>query len=329
MGENRTTEQAVFDLYRSYPFPQTSARQRREWLPLQLCKYRFLGVEEAWRGRVLDVGCGTGRTMLAPKHYGTQQYVGLDQSEPSLAYAMKVAREDDVPEFLPLKASLFETPFPDEYFDLVVAWGVLHCTPDPVRGLKEMVRVCKPGGFVAFMVFNPFAHWRNNLERRKVFRLAGPDVNARFEVAHRLYGKKPISEMTPPEKVEFVDRYCVPIESNHGYAEILSWFDRLGLEYWGSSPPLRFRDAIRYLQTYADLKERHRTEEFSTRFLRSITKLARLSKALPVRQEVSRPFARPTILHRAIWQTLLAWIGPRYGASSVSSFSARKPIRRP
>lgn len=327
MHENRTSQRAVFDLYRTYPFPQTSASQRREWLPLQLCKYKFLGVEEAWRGRVLDVGCGTGRTMLVPKHYGTQCYVGLDQSEASLAFARQVSQEDGVRQFAPLKASLYDMPFPNDSFDLVVSWGVLHCTPDPVRGLLEMKRVCKPGGYIAFMVYNPFAHWRNNLERWRVKRRAGDDFNARFQVAHQLYGRKPIDEMSPPEIVEFVDRYCVPIESNHTYGEILSWFDKTGLDYWGTSPPMRFRDAILYLQTLADLRDEFKTGANSSRLLRYMSTLARLSKHLPVRKRAVAPFARPTVIHRAFWQALLAWIGPRYGASSVSSFSARKPAK--
>jgi len=324
MEESRTTERAVFDLYRTYPFPQTSAEERRAWLAYQLCKYKFLGVEDAWKGRVLDVGCGTGRTMLVPKHYGTQQYVGLDQSEVSLEFAQRVAREDGVDQFVPIKASLYDMPFPDESFDLVVSWGVLHCTPDPLRGLREMIRVCKPGGFVAFMVYNPFAHWRNNFQRWRIHRQAGPDVNVRFQVAHRMYGNKPISEMSPPDIVNFIDRFCVPIESNHSYGEILSWLDENDLEFWGTSPPLRFRDFVLYLQTLSELMEKYRTDESSSRFIRYVSKAARLSKLLPVGKNRIPPFVRPSILHRAWWQSVLAWVGPHYGATSVSSFSARK-----
>jgi|CXWL01.1.fsa_nt_gi SAM-dependent methyltransferase len=328
MPQDLTAERAVANLYRAYPFPQTTAQQRREWLTFQLCKYKFLGVEDAWRGRVLDVGCGTGRTMLVPKHYGTQHYVGLDQSEASLQFARKVSLEDGVEQFVPLKASLFDMPFENEYFDLVVSWGVLHCTPDPIKGIGEMMRVCKPGGYIAFFVYNPFAHWRNNFQRWKIQREAGPDVDARFKVAHRMYGSKPIEQMTSADVVNFVDRFCVPIESNHTYGELMSWLDQLGLEYWGSSPPLRFRDFFRYLQMMADLMDTQRTDESSTKFLRYLGKAARLSRKLPISRDAMPPFGRPTIFHRAFWQAMLAWVGPRYGASIVSSFCGRKPPTR-
>src|SRR5262245_8430958 len=244
MEDAAQSQRAVFDLYRTYPFPQTTAQQRREWLAYQLCKYKFLGLEEAWQGRVLDVGCGTGRIMLVPRHYDCRQYVGLDQSEASLRYATGVACEEGVDQFAPVKANLYQMPFPDDSFDVVMCWAVLHCTPDPLRGIREMVRVCRPGGFVAFFVYNPFTHWRNDFRGWGVKRAAGPAGQARFNAAHRLYGFKPVEEMTEPEVVEFVDRYCVPIESSHSYGEILGWIRELGLEFWGTSPPLRFRDFI-------------------------------------------------------------------------------------
>jgi SAM-dependent methyltransferase len=317
-------ERSVFDLYRTYPFPQTTAEQRRAGLAYQLCKYKYLGVEEAWRGRVLDAGCGTGRTMLVPKHYGTKLYVGMDQSEVSLEYAKKVAREDGVQQFKPVKGSLFQMPFDDNTFDLVVSWGVLHCTPDPLAGLKEMTRVCKRGGFVAFFVYNPFTHWRHNIERWRVRRLAGEDFEARFKAAHRLYGKKPVEQMNPQELTFFFDRYCVPIESNHTYGEMLSWLDAAGLEYWGSSSPLRLRDFVGYLQTLSTLIQQFGGDQSSTRFHRFTRRIADLSTKLPGFKPRSAPYARPTILHRAFWQTLLAWHGRHSGAFHVSSVSGRK-----
>jgi len=322
---SRQIEREVFDLYRSYPFPQTTPQQRRDWLAYQICKYKFLGVEDAWRGRVLDVGCGTGRTMLVPGYYGTRLYVGLDQSTVSLKFAGQVARADGVDQFCPVNASLFEIPFSDNTFDLVVCWAVLHHTPDPLQGLREMVRVCKRGGFVGFFVYNRFAHWRNRYRRWRVIRAAGDDVQARFEAAHRLYGTRPIADMSEPDIVAFIDRYCVPIESSHTYGEIRSWLRELGLEYWGSSPPLRFRDCVLYLRTLADLLQKHCGDQSSTGLHRLMARLARFSRLIPGIADHPPPFARPTRFHHAVWQAILAWQGRHHGTSVGASFAGRKP----
>lgn len=45
-------------------------------------------------------------------------------------------------------------PYPDGRFDLVYAWGVIHHTPDPSRAAREILRVLKPGGRYAVMVYH-------------------------------------------------------------------------------------------------------------------------------------------------------------------------------
>src|SRR5262245_59258120 len=121
---------------------------------------------------MLDVGCGTGnRTIPVAKHYGVAELVGVDHSAPSLAVASQVAKEEGLDSFTPVESDVFNIPFPDGTFDVVVSWGVLHHTGDPLRGFRELVRLCKPGGYVGIYLYNRYNHWRHNLQRRKVFRL--------------------------------------------------------------------------------------------------------------------------------------------------------------
>ena len=47
-----------------------------------------------------------------------------------------------------VEGDLFSLPFADASFDVVISQGVLHHTSDPWRGFAELVRVCKPGGFI-------------------------------------------------------------------------------------------------------------------------------------------------------------------------------------
>lgn len=319
-------KRSIRDLYMAHPFPQTTQAERERHLVFQLCKYKFLGLDGFMRGaRVLDVGCGTGRNMLAAKHYEFSEYVGLDNSTASLDIARRVAEEDRFDRFTPMEGDLFDMPFPDRSFDVVVSWGVLHHTGDPLRGLREMVRVCRPGGFVAFYVYNKYNHWRHNLQKNKIDRLAGPDVEDRFKVAHRLYGTKPIEEMTTGEKVFFYDRYCIPYKSEHSFGEILSWLRRLGLQYWGSSRPLRFLDFVRYLQYMNRMLAVRATDENASDLVRTAVGAARVAGKLPSLGEPVLPFKRPGLMHRFFWQAMLVWQGRDGRESQSTSFAGRKP----
>ncbi|KAF2017451.1 S-adenosyl-L-methionine-dependent methyltransferase [Aaosphaeria arxii CBS 175.79] len=102
---------------------------------------------------ILDIGCGPGTIT-----YGFAPYVpdgrvtGIDLNQEILdqAYSNLSKRA------LPLSNVEFKIgnvleglKFDDDSFDVVFCNQVLLHTPDPVKALREMKRVCKPGGFVA------------------------------------------------------------------------------------------------------------------------------------------------------------------------------------
>src|SRR6266508_2809814 len=45
-------------------------------------------------------------------------------------------------------------PFEDASFDVVFSWGVIHHSSDMDRALRELVRVCRPGGDLVLMVYH-------------------------------------------------------------------------------------------------------------------------------------------------------------------------------
>ncbi len=92
------------------------------------------------RGRVLEVGCGTGRNLPL---YGKNAalVVGIDPEHAALRAARR--RASGVPLVV---ASAEALPFRDGAFDTVVSGLVFCSVSDPMRGLAEVRRVLARGG---------------------------------------------------------------------------------------------------------------------------------------------------------------------------------------
>jgi ubiquinone/menaquinone biosynthesis C-methylase UbiE len=91
------------------------------------------------RGRVLDVGCGTGRNL--PLFDDSLEVVGVD-----VRVELLVAARTRAPNRLLVLASAEALPFRASSFDMVVSGLVFCSVPDPAAGLKEIKRVLVPTG---------------------------------------------------------------------------------------------------------------------------------------------------------------------------------------
>ena len=314
----------VLRMYLQHPYPNYSAAERRAIFPAELARYRFLGLEPFLKdARVIDVGCGTGhRVMPMAQHFGVREYVGFDHSTTSLGVARELAAELKCPNATFGEGDLFALPYPDASFDVVISQGVLHHTSDPLRGFKELVRICKPNGFIAIYLYNKWNHWRHNLQKQRVDRLAGADVERRFDVAYELYGSRPLTEMSPADIAGFYDQYCHPHKSDHTVGETLGWFEDAGLRYWGSYPPLGFKDFL----AMAQLRGRMAAEYPG--FHTSIAaKIVRAAMAAPQVTPGAPPFRFPTLFHRFMWQLIYAIQGSRGRYSGGPALCGRKTPR--
>lgn len=97
---------------------------------------------------VLDVGCGPGTITTDLAEYVRPGHVlGVDNVDEPLEIAREEAAERDNVSFR--RADVYALDFPAGSFDVVHAHQVLQHLSDPVAALREMRRVCKPGGLVA------------------------------------------------------------------------------------------------------------------------------------------------------------------------------------
>jgi ubiquinone/menaquinone biosynthesis C-methylase UbiE len=93
---------------------------------------------------MLDVGCGPG-TITADLAGRVRQVTAIDTSADVLDLA--AGRAPGNVTFA--VGDVHALGFPDGTFDVVHAHQVLQHVADPVRALREMRRVCRPGGIVA------------------------------------------------------------------------------------------------------------------------------------------------------------------------------------
>jgi SAM-dependent methyltransferase len=94
--------------------------------------------------RVLDAGCGSGRTLEELAQYGEVHGIELDPGAAEFARArgrgeVQIGR-------------LEELPWEDGSFDLITCLDVIEHTPDDRVTLRELRRVCRAGGFLLVTV---------------------------------------------------------------------------------------------------------------------------------------------------------------------------------
>lgn len=93
--------------------------------------------------QVLECACGTG--LLTQYIYPIcRSIVATDYSA---AMLKQVNRKCSNAQNLQLeRCDITQLPYPDHSFDVVIAGNVLHLLSDPIKALRELERVCRPGG---------------------------------------------------------------------------------------------------------------------------------------------------------------------------------------
>lgn len=105
---------------------------------------RCLGfpIEKLENKIILEVGCGAGRfTELLVKGKGLVHSIDL-----SVAVETNKENIGDAPNYQVAQASVYELPYADESFDIVVCLGVIQHTPSSEKTIEALWSKVKPGG---------------------------------------------------------------------------------------------------------------------------------------------------------------------------------------
>lgn len=95
--------------------------------------------------KVLEVGCGFGSMLNTLSVYNNA--IGLDLSTTCVNVCKK--RGLNV-----IQGDAENLPFPDNHFDFVYSWGVLHHTPNIQKAIDEIHRVLKTSGKTIVMLYH-------------------------------------------------------------------------------------------------------------------------------------------------------------------------------
>ena len=112
--------------------------------------------------RVLDAGCGSGRTLQELVDYGDVSGIELNTEAAALARGRALGDVE--------VGRLEELPWEDATFDLITCLDVIEHVPDDTAALAELLRVCRPGGWLLVTVPAYQALWSRHDEANHHYR---------------------------------------------------------------------------------------------------------------------------------------------------------------
>ena len=131
------------EFYQDY----TEFRYRTSWhIPM------LVPFSEARNKEVLEIGCGNGTDGVMFASNGAD-YTGVDLTQTAVDATKDHFSLLGLPGRFKVENAERLT-FPDETFDIVYSFGVLHHTPNPARAIEEVYRVLKPRGKAIIMLYH-------------------------------------------------------------------------------------------------------------------------------------------------------------------------------
>ena len=111
------------------------------------------------RDRVLDIGCGTGKSSRdAARRAGQGWVLGVDLSQRMLDEARRRSADEGLTNVEYLCADAQVHPFEPDSFDLAISVFGAMFFADPIAGFTNIRRSLRPGGRIALLAWQRFEH---------------------------------------------------------------------------------------------------------------------------------------------------------------------------
>jgi len=100
---------------------------------------------------VFDAGCGMGRNSYYALKYGVKSIFGIDNDDKSINVAIENLKKFENATIQ--KMSIYDIDIKNK-FDIVFSIGVIHHLENPKKGIKNLVKILKPGGTILIWVYS-------------------------------------------------------------------------------------------------------------------------------------------------------------------------------
>jgi len=258
MPDSQAVSAAVARLYDTYPFPPEPLLDEPppgyNWRWNWLAAYNFCAGcrPKTEQIRILDVGCGTGVGTEYLVHLNPQaQITAIDLSAKALEVAKERCQRSGADRVTFHHLSLFDLDQMPGQFDLINCVGVLHHTPDPIRGIQAVSTKLAPGGLLHIFVYAALGRWEIRLMQEAIALLQGEkrgDYQDGVQVGRQLFAALPETNRLVKREQErwamenqrdecFADMYVHPQEIDYTIDSLFDLIDASGLTFLGFSNP--------------------------------------------------------------------------------------------
>ena len=162
------TSLKVMNMYKEHPYPKwkgiyyipSEINVHQRYYDRDLTEKNDSNIQK----EILIAGCGTGQELVTvSKIYSNSNITAIDISLPSLSYAYKRAKDNDVNNFELIHMDLLELVNYKKKFDIINCSGVLHHMKDPELGLNALISCLKEDGYLNIGLYSRTA--RENITK--------------------------------------------------------------------------------------------------------------------------------------------------------------------
>ena len=153
----------VQEQYEEHPYPRW--RFSNKYFPRNFFSYLNAEIEpnktevnnKFNNPNVLIAGCGTGYHSILATRYKNANILAIDLSLASIAYAKRKTEELKIKNMEYLHADILQLKKLNKKFDVIESAGVLHHMKDPIAGLKVLLDILEPHGYLRLGLYSKIA----------------------------------------------------------------------------------------------------------------------------------------------------------------------------